>query len=164
MRGYVIFGFMILLWIWLIIWAGNLSWSGVVQVLRQMQISWGTYFVIAWSMVVVLAFRFSRRSVHGHVFYDNVAKIYERHGKRPYRWIIPDDIEYMEIEKVDYKQEVFYMITVRFKSLVPKFLGRPSNFKFGVDEQGDIQKLVDWTKERGIPLEMNRAQVACSIN
>lgn len=130
----------------------NFSWGDAKHGLEQIP---GMWFILAWTFLIVLVNVLFRPSPYIHRFYENVARVHRGHGKNPYVWIRPQDIEYMEMEKVNFRSQEFYMITIRFKSLEPKFLGRPSNLRFGIETQDDVKNLLNWTRNREIPLRKN---------
>lgn len=136
---------------------GVFSWSDIRHGLTQFP---GGYFFFCWVALIILINLLHRPGARDHVFYNNVCKIYQGARKQPYRWILPEEIEYMVWERVNYKREDFYVVTIRFKSLQPKFLGRPSNIKFGIDGCFTIENLANWAKERGVPLQQNLVKVA----
>jgi len=128
------------------------DWSRIGQVV-DMRSGDGWFFAL-WLVIMFISILLYRPSAKEHVFFANVARIYRGTNKRPYFWILPRKVDRMTIKAVHFKNEYFYVVTVGYRWLTPKFLGRPSDLKFGISTQSEPKDLIRWAQERKIVVDV----------
>jgi len=146
--GIIVFGLMIFFCSGLLLFLEGANWAKLAQAFKSN--SGSGYFFIFCLLASIVSYIFYKPQAHRHIFYDNVAKIYRGASKQPYRWILPRKIECMIIERTEFEKELFYLITVRFKWLKPKFLGKPSDVQFAISTEVEPANLIQWAIDREI--------------
>jgi hypothetical protein len=137
----------------------ELSWPSFGHLLK------GILILSLFPLIVVpvlASWRVRYPSKNEHFFFIDSARVYIGYGKRGYAWLRAGAAERIKVESATFRNQRFYLITVIFKRLRFRFLGRPRAIRFGVDGTEDLTALFDWAYSHNIEVNDYRTDSSTS--
>jgi hypothetical protein len=135
------------------------SWSSLWHLLR------GSLIFLLFPLIVFPALILWRKRYpanNQHLFFTADVRVYTGCGKRGYSWVRANAMEGINLEQKTFRDQRFYLVTVLFKRLKPRFLGRPKAVKFGIDGAENLTELFDWAHTHDIKVSDCRTDPSTS--